>query len=56
MEYNPMYLFIVYGYFHTTTAELRSCNKGHLWLVKPKFFFHPTIFRKKMLMLCLGDF
>ena len=41
----PIYLYVAYGCFHTTVAELSSCGRGHM---AAKLLNYLDLYRKKM--------
>lgn len=40
----PIHLYVAYGCFHTTAAELSSCERGHMAV---KLFNYLDLYRKK---------
>ena len=40
----PIHLYVAYGCFHTTAAELSSCERGHM---AAKLFNYLDLYRKK---------
>ena len=48
-------LHIVYGYFHTTLAKLRSCNRNHMASKAKKILTIWLFLRKSVLTSALGD-
>ena len=47
----PIHLYVAYGCFHTTAAELSSCERGHM---AAKLFNYLDLYRKKKSMLTSG--
>lgn len=45
----PIHLYVAYGCFHNTAAELSSCERGHMAV---KLFNYLTFTEKKCMLTC----